>query len=280
MPLIILLLGGLLERKGVITLGTIVTFYSYISTLSEPIINLTDVNIGYQELKVMEERLSLLVDHKESLAIPKAKDILHINSITCQDVSFGYEENHLLIDNLSIHLQKGDCLGVTGPSGSGKSTLIKLLLGELVSNQGTIVLNEIDTIEHISKESYLKRIAIVPQEIFIFDKDIKDNITFGYDYTEDQVLSVKAWAGLHNYDLKQMATDLSGGERQRVAIARMLLKDSDVIILDEPTSALDATLEEQIVNNIRLYIKQTNKIMIVISHREKILELCNKFVQL
>ena len=77
-----------------------------------------------------------------------------------------------------------------------------------------------------------------------------------------------------------MATDLSGGERQRVAIARMLLKDSDVIILDEPTSALDATLEEQIVNNIRLYIKQTNKIMIVISHREKILELCNKFVQL
>lgn len=281
MPLIILLLGGILERKGLITIGTIVTFYSYTNTLSEPIINLTDVNIGYQELKVMEQRLSMLFEDNKSLpSLPELKNIVHIETLRCQGLSFGYDENHLLIENFNINLNRGDCLGVTGPSGSGKSTLIKLLLGELNANQGSIIINGKDNIQYISKDSYLKRIAIVPQEIFIFDRDIKNNITFGHDYTEDSVFSVKTWAGLDNYDLNQIATDLSGGERQRVAIARMLLKDSDIIILDEPTSALDTSLEEQIVNNINIYLKKTNKIMIVISHREKILKLCNKFVEL
>lgn len=286
MPLAVLVIGGILAGKGFITIGTIVSFYAYLSSLSEPISNLTDYNIMVQEIHVLENRLAELFpeynQYIEKLEtkkeISKIKET-KIQSFCCDKIGFSYEKELSLFTDLSFELHSGDRLAITGKSGYGKSTLLKLLLNELSPLKGKILING-KPLNLIPQAEYLAKIAIVPQDIFLFDGTVLENMALGIDYSDKKLDFIKTLSGITKYSLDMKVNGFSGGERQRLAIARALVRDADIIIMDEPTSALDTALSEQIVENLNNYLSQNETILIVVSHRPEILKICNKTIEL
>ena len=169
------------------------------------------------------------------------------DAITIEDLSFQYGEKPILQD-LSIRFQKGGKYALTGPSGCGKSTLLKLLLGWLPDYSGTIRFDSKDA-KGYTPEQLQQQMSYIEQNVFLFDATIRDNITLGGTFTDEQMdkaLRESALAG----DLATMpngldtivgegGSELSGGQRQRVAIARALIHDRSILLVDEGTSALD-----------------------------------------
>lgn len=286
MPLIVLVVGGILVGKRFITIGTIVSFYAYLSSLSEPISNLTDYNIMVQEIHVLENRLAELfpeynqyIERLESKkSIQEVKD-KKIKSFCCDKIGFSYEKEKPLFTNLSFELYSGDRLAITGKSGCGKSTLLRLLLNEICPLEGKILING-EPLDSIPQAEYLTKIAVVPQDIFLFDGTVFENMTLGVNYSDKKLNFIKTLSGITKYSLDMKVTGFSGGERQRLAIARALLRDADIIIMDEPTSALDTTLSEEIVENLNDYLNKNTAILIVVSHRSEIIKICNKTIKL
>ena len=127
----------------------------------------------------------------------------------------------------------------------------------------------------INLDAYYKRTAVLPQDIFMFDGSIEDNVIMEREGNFDNAMIVsESIASTH--DIK----NLSGGERQRVGLARAFYTNFDLLILDEPTSALDAETEKRVITNIEKFLKENRAIVVIVTHRPQILSLCNKFLGL
>lgn len=275
LPVISIMAGIYFVSIDKCTMGAIFTIFTYTGYIGEPIRNLTDFNIKVQEGKAMEERLEFLISEvKEE---EKKEELKIIETLQMDQVCYKYE-NGTGVKNINISLKQGDRLGIVGPSGAGKSTCLKLLLGQIYPTTGCIRVNG-EKAEKYSYSSYLKKLAILPQEIFLFEGSVEENIIFGreYDNKELEIL-------LHRLEMKKFynrdINELSGGERKRIGLSRALLDFNNVLILDEPTSDVDMEMEKQMVKLIDEYITKKNGILIVITHRPEILKICNKKLQL
>ena len=263
-----------LALGGNISIGNIIAFYYFLPRLKEPFKAISDFNLDVQNAKVLESRLADLlvrdVDEKEKMLVNKIDEFEFI------DVNFSHEDDHVVLKDVNVKLYRGDALAVVGPSGAGKSTLLRLLKRQLTPTSGVIAVNGVDY-SQIEPSSYISRIAVLPQNVFIFDDSIFDNISFGKDYTREHVENVARLSGLDYYSLDENAQVLSGGERQRIGLARALACEFDVLILDEPTSELDHETECVIIENLKRVQKETNCIMIVVTHSQNMLDkLCTK----
>ena len=183
-----------------------------------------------------------------------------------------------------MEVKQGECIAITGASGCGKTTLSKLLLGLYPLNGGTIKVNGKD-FRNCCLEDLRKQIAYVPQEPYLFNGSILDNIRMGRPQaTEDEIRQAAKLANAHEFivdfaegyetNVGERGNNLSGGQRQRIAIARAILKDAPIILMDEATSALDNE-SEQLVNDAlkNLHGKKT---IVMIAHRPSTIQLADR----
>lgn len=185
------------------------------------------------------------------------------NMINIKNLDFQYESNKKILDNININIGKGKSVALVGASGGGKSTITKLLLGFYPINHGEISINNKPLSTYNMKE-LRELIAYVPQDAFLFDGTIEENILYGKENaSKEDVLDAAKMANAHNFIIEmpegyktqvgERGNKLSGGQRQRIAIARALLKDAPILLLDEATSALDTESEllvQEALNNL------------------------------
>lgn len=240
----------------------------------------------------LEDTLSLINQPLPSNSFNKK--ILKTNfnrDIKFDRVSFHYHSDfHIVINHLNLTIRKGDRVGVIGATGSGKSTLIDILMGLLEPTSGALKVDG-KAITKRNVRGWQRRIAHVPQAIFLSDTTIAENIAFGIDRKDidfDRVRDAANRAQLQdvidklpnkfNTIVGERGIRLSGGQRQRIGIARALYKNADILVFDEATSALDNKTEESVIKSIEALGKEITIIMI--AHRITTLKKCTKVIEL
>jgi ATP-binding cassette subfamily B protein/ATP-binding cassette subfamily C protein len=208
-------------------------------------------------------------------------------TIRLENISFGYANGVVILNNISLEIQKGERIAVTGESGSGKSTLVDLIIGINKPAAGIIYIDDkVLTDENI--RSWRGKIGYIPQTIYLFDGTVAENVAFGSEPDDAKIRQALRKANIWEFlsQKEGMRTrvgeggiQLSGGQQQRIAIARALYDDPDVLVLDEATSALDSETETKIMNEIYDNISM-DKTLIVIAHRLSTVERCNRKIVL
>lgn len=222
----------------------------------------------HQMLKITNQKIEI-IDYPNNIPIDSIK-----NNIIFHNVSFFYNPEKTVLNNISLTIPQGKITAIVGESGSGKSTLSRLLLRLHNITSGKIILDYIN-IQDITLSSLRSIISMVPQEVHLFNQSILYNLTLGQpNISIKRIIKACKKSGIYAY-IKQLPEQfntpvgerglcLSGGEKQRIGIARALLQDSPILILDEATSALDIHHEQLILKNI---LTDTTKTILIISHR-------------
>ena len=283
LPLIAVFVGlGLHATSGYplgYIFGYVITLCLLLPYLATPITALTEFNIDFQNAKVVESRLEELLSEEDSIS-PELTWINKITSLEFSNLCYKYDNGKEVLWDVNFSVKSGEALAVVGRSGTGKTTFLRMLKRQLEPSWGNILVNGTNY-QKVDKRSYINRIAVLTQDVFIFDASIRDNIKFGKDLSDDDVAKYAKLAALGRMDLDTNAKDLSGGERQRMGLARALACEYDILILDEPTTDLDADTETKIIQGLKNIQKETNCILIIITHSENIIaELCTDKLEL
>lgn len=195
--------------------------------------------------------------------------------IKLEEAAFSYDSQNNVLDNVNLTVKKGQVAALVGPSGGGKSTIMKLLLGYYPLSSGNIIINE-KSINNYTMRTLREQIAYVPQDSYIFDGTIEENIIFGrQDASRKDVVEAAKYAYADEfikeledgYDTKvgERGIKLSGGQRQRIAIARAFLKNAPILLLDEATSSLDSESEQYVQEALNRLMD--NRTVLIIAHR-------------
>lgn len=282
-PVVILLYGSFLIANEKLTLGGLMAFYTYISYLYEPLMNLSDFNLGRQKaISVGENILDFIdIECNEKDGVFK---ISEFEKLEFKNVCFSYKGENDIIKELSFTINKGDKVAIKGGSGSGKSTLLKLILRMYNPTYGNIYINNID-IRDIELSSLYKLFSIQVQNLFVFEGTIEENISLGKTINNEKIYKSMDLGQLNRTlnpfnNIKNNINNnlLSGGQKQRLCLSRAFLKPFDILILDEPSSSIDIDLEYNLKSDLKKLIEE--KTLIITSHRPSLLELCNKEINL
>ncbi len=243
-------------------------------------------------LAAFDELLNKQNNYKEIKPIYRSKNSsIFKRNILIESISFSYKKNINVINNFSVEINKGDIVGVIGKTGCGKSTLIDILLSLIKPDKGKFLVDGIDISKNIKlQKQWQKLISHVPQDIFLDDTTIKRNIAFGIkdeDINIKQVIKAAKTAQIHDYIISlpmkydshigERGINISGGQRQRLGIARCLYGNPEIIILDEATSALDNETEDKFIYALT---QEKNITLIMVAHRLRSLEKCNKLIKM
>ena len=275
-PAIILGWGGHKVMLGVMTLGALVAFLQYLSRLFAPFRNLNRLYIALIRVSVSMKRVFefLEIDVQKNIDGSATSPFSFQKEIAFTNLNFGYNGQPVLQD-FSLRLEKGKKYALVGSSGCGKSSLVNVLCRFYESETGAITIDH-TPITNIKLYELREHIGLVTQENQVFHDTIWNNIRYSkLESTPEEINRAIILTGLDGFIEKaedgaltligDRGNTLSAGQRQRIAIARAILKDSDILILDEATSALDSESEGEIITNLQdLY---EDKTLIVISHR-------------
>lgn len=277
------------------TIGQLIAFNMMAGNVVNPLLSLVMTASGWETFKLAKKRLEEL-QPVEPIALPVDSNELDLNGlIEFQSVWFRYPANSrnetsdsddYVLKDINLIIQPNEIIGIVGSSGSGKSTLANLLLGFYQPTHGKIKINGYD-IELIPPEVLRSRISSVQQTSFLFNTSVLENVHLGRlnSNVEDIQQALEASGSTDFVDempqkfLTQLSEDggnLSGGQRQRLAIARALVRNSDILLFDEATSALDNQTEETIKETI--YQSCRNKTGVIIAHRLNTLSYCDRIV--
>lgn len=271
--LIIIFVGGYLHIKGEISFGIILSFILLTSRFRiylMRLIGLIDIfQRGMSGIHRFLEIMNLDEDKNRDRALDKK-----IEDIKFENIGFSYGGKEVL-KNLNIHIRKGEKVAFVGKSGVGKTTLLSLVKNALVIEKGRILFNGMN-IDEIERKSFLEKIGVVDQNESILNASAYENLKVVKENVEDKEIEMalklscldenfKGIDELKDTKLGEGGVFLSSGQKQRLALARLFLKNPDVIILDEGTSALDNILENKIVENLEKYF--SDKIIIAVAHR-------------
>ncbi|MEP4887483.1 MAG: ATP-binding cassette domain-containing protein, partial [Alphaproteobacteria bacterium] len=273
----VLAYGGWRILSGTGTLGEFVGFLAAVILAYQPIRSLGNLNAALQEgLAAVQRSFDLLDTPAEIFDAPDARDlVLAGGNVTFDKVTFAYTPDKPALSAVDMRIPAGQTVALVGPSGAGKSTVMNLLLRFHDVDAGTIAIDGQD-VRSLTMASLRDNIALVSQDITLFNDSVAANIRFGRpDATDEEVIAAARDAAAHDfasalpegYDtlVGDRGSSLSGGERQRVAIARAMLKDAPILLLDEATSALDAESEQQV--QVALERLTANRTTLVIAHR-------------
>ena len=282
--------GGRSVIAGEITAGALVAFLSYAVNISNPIKRLSRVIGNIQKALAAAQRVFDVLDLPELIQnAPAAKQLPHVKgNVSFQNVSFAYNADEPILDNVCFEATPGQVVALVGPSGAGKSTVASLLPRFYDVTSGRIIIDGCD-IRDVTMESLREQVGIVPQETMLFNGTVYDNILYGrLDATEEEVMAASKAANAHNFimelpngyetQLGDRGVNISGGQRQRIAIARAILKNPQILILDEATSALDTESERVVQDALdRLMVGRTS---FVIAHRLSTIKNADKILVL
>lgn len=277
MYLVTLLAGGYFIALGQMSAADLAMYALYIGIFISPIqilVELTEMIqkgmsgfIRYQAIIDIEPEITDCVD---------AVDMKHPDGNICyHDVSFSYEDNEIVLNNIDFTIKSGKSVALVGPSGGGKTTICSLLPRFYDITDGSITIGG-QNIKNIKLESLRNSIGIVQQDVYLFGASVKENIAYGKpDATFDEIVEAAKKANIHDFIMTlpdgydtfvgERGTRLSGGQKQRISIARVFLKNPPILILDEATSALDNESEQHIQKSLDALSK--NRTTITIAHR-------------
>lgn len=269
--------GGRSVIDGSMTAGALVAFLTYAVNISNPIKRLSRVIGNIQKAMAAAQRVFKVLDMVEEVKdAPDAKKLPPVRGyVEFKNVSFAYNKDEQVLDDVSFSIQPGQIVALVGPSGAGKSTVASLLPRFYDVTGGSITIDGRD-LRSVTLNSLREQVGIVPQETILFNGSVYDNILYGrLDATQEEVEAAAKAANAHSfimelpqgYDtmLGDRGMNISGGQRQRIAIARAILKNPQILILDEATSALDTESERVVQEALdRLMVGRTS---FVIAHR-------------
>lgn len=265
------------RQQGLITIGDFALILMISISAIDAVWNLSRDFLDFSEkLGRCSQTLTLITAPHEIKNAENALPLKINNShVEFQQVCFGFSENKLLFDNLSVAIPAGQKVGMVGYSGSGKTTFANLII-RLFDIQAGRILIDGQEIARVTQESLHENISFIPQDPLLFHRSIIENIRYGkLDATEEEIIEAAIKANAHDFIknlpegyntlVGERGIKLSGGQRQRIAIARAFLKDVKILILDEATSALDSVTEYIIQESLKKLMK--DKTVFVIAHR-------------
>lgn len=274
---VVLVCGGFFVADGSIQLHELAVYALYIGIFINPVeilINFTEqFQRGYAGFKRFYEVVTVtpeILDKPNAMVLEKVR-----GDIAFEHISFHYKDNHEVIDDVNIKIEAGKTIAFVGPSGGGKTTLCSLLPRFYDVTDGKITIDGKD-IRDITLESLRNSIGIVQQDVYLFAGSIRENILYGKpNASDDEIIAAAKNAKIHDFIMSledgydayvgEHGVLLSGGQKQRLAIARVFLKNPQILILDEATSALDNESEQYIQQSLENLAK--NRTTIVIAHR-------------
>jgi NHLM bacteriocin system ABC transporter peptidase/ATP-binding protein len=294
LTIFILGIGGFHVIDGILTMGMLVAFQSLMDGFINPVRNLTDLGSKFQtaegEMNRLDDVLRYPVDKLASQPNAPASDAkateLFEGYIELRDVAFGYNRLEApLIQNFDMKMKPGDRIAIVGGSGSGKSTLAKLIAGLYEPWEGQILFDGKPRNAY-PRSMITGSLALVDQDIFLFEGSVKENISF-WDSTlaEPRLVNAAKDASIHeeiagrggyNSTIEEGGRNFSGGQRQRLEIARALAANPRILILDEATAALDAKTEEWVATAIR----RRGCTAVIIAHRLSTIRDCDEIIVL
>ena len=267
-------------------LGVIVLFSFSIIKIT-PLVNKIVINM--QKIKFSLPFLDEIYNVLSTLRIQKVdllKKLKFKDSINLSNIDFKYDKSKFILKNINLSIKRNQFFAISGESGSGKSTLLKIVLGLLEPTSGNISVDDQSIL--LNKNQWQEKISFVPQDVFILDNTLINNITLEID--ENKIDFEKLEVAINFSNLKNFIEELpngqntilgdkgskiSGGQKQRIGIARAIYSNSEIIIFDESTSSLDEKTEAEIFENIKKL--KENKTIIFVTHRKIVKEYCDNF---
>lgn len=235
--------------------------------------NYRSLEIIYQDIQMQTKKLG---DEK----------IEFCEKIELKNICFGYTQDKKVLENVNLTLKKGSKTAFIGESGSGKSTLVDLIISLLEPNSGEIYIDQTKLCDKNLK-SWRSKIGYIPQNVYLFDGNVADNVAFGREFNEEKMINCLKLANIYDFlttkegihtQVGDSGIALSGGQKQRIAIARALYGDPEILVLDEATSALDNQTEQKIMEEI--YQISQNKTLLIIAHRLSTIQKCDSIYQI
>jgi ATP-binding cassette subfamily B protein len=282
--------GGIGVIDVGVTTGTLIMFVGYIGMLYGPLQIVTRMWDWIGRCLAASERVFEIMDSQREESDPEHQVRLpNIEGrIKFNKVSFGYDKNHPVLNEIDLEVQPGEMIGLVGHSGAGKSTMINLLARFYIAQEGVVEIDGTD-IRHINLEDLRRQIGIVPQESYLFSGTIMENIAYSKpNATPEEIIRSAKAANAHDFivnfpdgyetQVGERGQSLSGGERQRIAIARAILHDPKILIMDEATSSVDTATEKQIQEALARLVK--NRTTFAIAHRLSTLRNANRLLVL
>jgi ATP-binding cassette subfamily B protein len=285
--IIVLWKGGTMIINGQLSLGTMFAFLTYLLMLIWPMIAFGWVANMIQQADASMKRLLKIFNEPYEITDEEADDsIQNIDGeIEFQNVCFKYRENlPLVLDNISLKIEKGSTVAFIGSTGVGKTSLVNLVARLYDVSSGEVLIDG-KNIKKIPLEILRKNIGFVPQDAFLFSDTLANNLTYGLDENNQEVVEyvaeiaqlkkdVETFPNKFETILGERGITLSGGQKQRATLARALAINPKILILDDSFSAVDTRTEEEILKRLKSFMK--NRTSIIISHRISTVKDCDK----
>lgn len=259
----------------------VLAMYRLLPSINRITNSYNSILFAYPSINIVQEHLAF---HTEPIGFER---VVFTHNIQLNNIEFAYHDDNSILKNTHLTIKKGEKIAFTGASGCGKSTLVDLIIGLYYPKNGQLTVDG-NLINQDNIQSWRSQIGYIPQEIYLFDGTVAENVCFNRPLDNDKLISVLKQANIFNFLhersgsggsgteilLGENGVQLSGGQRQRIAIARALYGEPKILVLDEATSALDATTEKNIMHEI--YNASENKTLIIIAHRLSTIEQCDK----
>ncbi len=285
---LISVIGALLVTKDILTVGAIATFLSYSKSFTRPLNSLANLFNYFQSALAGCERVFEVLDEKSEKENSKDSKIFEgINkNIVFEDVSFGYNSDEYILNNISLNIKANTSNAIIGETGCGKTTMVNLITRFYDVDKGSIKIDDID-IRDYDRDSYRSSFGVVLQDSYLFNESIKENIRYGnLDATDEDIINACKMVGAdkfiqklkNGYDtiITESGQELSQGQKQLLTIARSILKDPKILILDEATSSVDTKTELKIQQTMLDIMK--GRTSFIIAHRLSTIRNCDNII--